>query len=198
MTHQPQPLADLQARATGALRAYRFADEDSRTAHLREVGELFVAVRRHITTVDGDPDWKGRTGAYRQWVRQAALNAGITPEELPTVLAAVRYHSGAALRRELNAASLAELGLLENAPRERAGQARSRASRTVALFAGEPDVVSAEDALLVLASFNGALHRVDPSEVRAAGEALRAELVDAATVAVHRARAIAQAAKMTK
>lgn len=107
------------------LKKYRRAAPEARTPLLRALAECLVSAREHFEREDGSPDWKGRTYAYRTWVRDVYQDAGIPSDELATVQAAVRYHVGAVLRDRLDEETLSEYGLIERSPRERSQDRRA-------------------------------------------------------------------------
>lgn len=178
MTTTPRPratLAELQTAATAALRRYL---EKRETVDLKIVASRFIDAREHFYTREGEPDWLGRTYAYRRWVREVMSDAHVPGDDLSTVQAAVRYHSGNILRERLDAATLADLGLRSESPRERSIEKRERYSETLSLFAGGARIESAEEIQAAVAMMDAALRRISlaslaPKERRAAAGALR-------------------------
>jgi hypothetical protein len=178
----PSPLRPIHARAVSVLREYRTGPEEQRTNRLRDAAATLVDAREHFFTKDGEVDWVGRTYAYRMWVRTAALEAGFTPDEVPTVLAAVRYHVGAALRSKISAESIRALGLSDESQRERSVSKRERQTRTLSLVSGA-GIETAEDVVDVLRLFTAALGRVEPAAVKDADEEARAAIADGVQLA---------------
>lgn len=127
-------LETLQQEAADSLRAYREAGDDEKTAHLRETARLFVDAREHFFNKEGEPDWRGRTYAYRQWVSGTMSLANIRPEDHATVQGAIRYHAGSALRAKLGPEKTAALGLRADAPVTRAADSRRKSARVLNLF----------------------------------------------------------------
>ena len=102
MTNPPNGLAALQNSAVVALRAYLQAeDSEDKTKALKQTSSLFVQARAHFFTKEGEPDWMGRTYAYRQWVREVLDTAGVDRADVTSLQSSLRYHSGAALRELL-------------------------------------------------------------------------------------------------
>jgi hypothetical protein len=175
-------LRQIHVRAVDALRSYRTGPEEQRTNRLRDVAAAFVDAREHFFTKDGDVDWTGRTYAYRQWVRVTAIEAGFPGAEVPTVLAAVRYHVGAALRDKISEASVKALGLSGETQRERSIAKRERQARILSLVSGA-GIETAEDVVDVLQLLTAALGRVEPAAVKDADEEARATIADEVALA---------------
>lgn len=153
MPNSIAPLATLQANAIANLTTYqRDADADDRTALLRKTAAAFVSAREHFFTAEGEPDWLGRTYAYRRWIRETMSLANVPGEQLSTIQAAIRYHSGNILRERLDDDTRAALGLRESSPRERSTEKRERHSSTLSIFGG------------------GGQELTDAEEITAAGE----------------------------
>lgn len=131
---QNRALTDCRDEALTLLKAYRRTPAEGRTPLLRSLAGVLVAAREHFSRDDGTPDWKGRTYAYRTWVREVYGDAGFPTDELPTVQAAVRYHIGAALRERLDDDTLREYGLIERSPRERSQDRRAEKSALLSAF----------------------------------------------------------------
>ena len=178
-------LQTLQKSAVSSLRAYA---QTRATEHLRDVATAFVDAREHFYTRDGLPDWLGSTHAYRQWTREAYDRAGVQASELSRLQAAVRYHVGNVVRERLDVQEVAELGLRQHSPRERAVEKRERASETLSLFGGGPAITDPDDVHAALAAIDVALRRIAESAVRRddadkLGDILaRAELLRASAV----------------
>lgn len=171
MTHSVNSLDDLQAAAVDALRASRHATEGERTRHLRSVADAFVSAREHFRTETGEPDWLGRTFAYRSWVRETSALAGIPRAELGNALAAVRYHSGNLLRERLTDDEVERLGLKPLGPRERSSERRERIGATLAALSGAGKViVTPDETETVLTSIRAVLNRVQPGAGWSAAE----------------------------
>jgi hypothetical protein len=184
-------LADLQATAASALAAYHEGGDDvDRTALLKRTAATFVWARRHFFTQEGEPDWTGRTNAYRRWVRETMAQAHIPSSEAPTIQAAVRYHSGAALREQLTAEQIEELGLRPESPRERSVEKRERYSETLSIFgAGGHELVDAEEIVNAARMMEAALRRVSIPAVGALPAGKRREV----GAAVERVNGLAEA-----
>jgi hypothetical protein len=169
---QHKPLIDIQADAVAALRRYR---QTKGTAHLRAVGQAFVDAREHFFTRTGDPDWLGATHAYRLWTRECIGMASFPDSEVPKLQAAIRYHTGNALRDKLPPEDIADLGLRTVSPRERAVEKREKNSETLNLFSGGAMITDPEEAAMALNALSVTLRRVSRDAVAGtdAAKALR-------------------------
>lgn len=158
-------LATYRQEAADSLRAYIHAEEEDRTSLLRRAAETLVDARAVFSTADGEPDWRGRSYAYRRWVREVYDEASLPRDELPAVQAAVRYHVGNVLRDRLSADELEDLGLRAVGPRERSVEKRTRHAQILALFEGAPisDPEEAEEAVVALCR---ALSRIRPEALQ--------------------------------
>lgn len=107
-----------------ALRRLRQLEGSERTPLYRDLAAHTVALREHFHTAQGEPDWIGRTSAYRHAVRDLYSKADYTPEEADGVQSAIRYHVGNLVREILHPEALEDLGLDEISPLERAREVR--------------------------------------------------------------------------
>lgn len=193
-----KPLNDLQKTAVEALRGYTTADEGDRTRRLRDTAEAFVGAREHFFTRDGDPDWLGRSFAYRSWIRETMALAGITGADLSTIQAAIRYHTGNVLRNRLDPDTLEDLGLRSAGPRERSAEQRERVNASLSLFAGGQALSDPADVMTALRTIESTLRRVDMTEVASWDTEALAEVrrsakgVAAAVNAITKATAVPQ------
>lgn len=189
----PRALPEIQREAVATLRRLSEVAEGERPEILRTMAGLFVASRAHFLTADGSPDWRGRSAAYRGWVQEVLSDANVASESRTNLLAAIRYHVGFALREQLDADTLDDLGFLPTSPLERSQAKRDRYSETIRLFGHGGGPI--DDAVTILAAvkmIDGALSRVRLGGLRAADRRRAAEALDA--VAEH-ARQIAVAAR---
>lgn len=111
------------------LRAVRATDSrERRTTLLRDLAEASVAIREHYLNADGEPDWTGRTYAYRTAMCELYTAAGYSPEEADSLQSSVRYHVGNVIRTHLSPTERADAGLIEASPTDtaRAGRRRNR------------------------------------------------------------------------
>ncbi len=170
-------LNDIQIAAVTALRNYNAGPEHEKTTNLRTVAEAFFDAREHFFTPEGTPDWKGRTHAYRVWVRETMRNANIQKDGLATVQAAIRYHVGNVARERMDAGALADLGLNAASPRERSIEKRGRNSEILNIFGGGgAEIVTPEEVLLTIRSVGVALARISLDELAGANAARRKEI----------------------
>jgi hypothetical protein len=170
-------LNDIQIAAVTALRNYKAGPESQKTTNLRTVAEAFFDAREHFFTPEGTPDWKGRTHAYRVWVRETMRTADIQKGELTTVQAAIRYHVGNVVRERMDDGALMDLGLSKSSPRERSVEKRGRNSEILAIFgAGGAEIATPEEVLLTVRSIGVALARISQAELAGMGARRREEI----------------------
>lgn len=167
-------LEELATNGARILNKYRRAPETERTALLRELATTLVDARSYFITADGSPDMKGRTWAYRQFVNDLYLEAGLSKEERLPIQAAVRYHVGEVVRGRLSPEELEDLGLQERSPKE-AVRARRATNSAILSALTQKDfqggaLLSLTTASRVLAGIDeDALLALDP-EARAVAE----------------------------
>lgn len=155
-------LNDTQIVAVDALRAYKSGPESEKTTNLRTVATAFFDAREHFFTPSGEPDWLGRTHAYRLWVRETMGQASIQADELTTVQAAIRYHVGNIVRERMDSDTLKSLGLRDASPRERSVEKRGRSSEVLAIFgSGGQAIADAAEIIVAARLIEGAFARVD-------------------------------------
>jgi hypothetical protein len=140
-------LKEAERVIADGLRRYQSGEESGRTEALRAVASATIAAREHFSTPDGEIDWRGRSHAYRRWVRSAMSGAGVTETSLPTLQAAIRYHAGTILRDRLSPEKLVELGLRAEGPRDRKSEYRDRVAHSLDLLAGGGPLTSLRDLL---------------------------------------------------
>lgn len=165
MNNKTATTDELLSAASEALRESLTASDTRRTELFREVATAFVDARNHFYTKEGEPDWLGRTYAYRTWVREAMSRASVPSEQLNTIQAAIRYHSGNILRSRLDEETLEDLGLRKSGPRERSVEKRERASTTLSIFGGGAELTTSEEIVQACKLIEAALKRVNASTV---------------------------------
>lgn len=124
----------LQGDLTAALRAATEGDEYD-LEEMRRAAGLLIDFRLLFADSSGRPDLGGKSYGYRQAIADVVSDAGITPMEKGSVMAAVRYHAGNILRDRYSADDLADYGLLPVKPVQR--QQAERAANAKALRAAE-------------------------------------------------------------
>ena len=130
-------LDECRGNAVSLLKRYRRAStKEERTPLLRDLAETLVDARHHFERADGSPDWKGRSYAYRVFVREVYEEARISRDEQATVQAAVRYHVSNVLRERLDADTLAEYDLQPEGSRERSQERRETKAALLSAFTG--------------------------------------------------------------
>ncbi|WVX87946.1 hypothetical protein SEA_SNEK_26 [Arthrobacter phage Snek] len=163
MNNATLSLPDIQKAASEALSSARSATDSRRTELLRDTARYFIDAREHFFTREGEPGWLGRTHAYRTWVREVMSSANIPGDEVTSLQAAIRYHSGNVLRDRLDGDTIDDLGLRKESPRERSVEKRERTSGTLNLFGGGHELVDAEEILQACRLMEAALSRVNVS-----------------------------------
>jgi hypothetical protein len=161
-------LNDIQIAAINSLRNYMKGAEGEKTAHLRAVAAAFVDSREHFFTPQGEPDWLGRTHAYRTWVRETMRLADVQQADLTTVQAAIRYHIGNIVRERMDADTIEGLGLRSSSPKQRSVEKRGRNSEVLSIFGnGGQELVAADEILVAVGMMEAALARVSAEAVAA-------------------------------
>lgn len=123
-SHRP-PVEDLVRQGARLVSDYAHV-ETSKTTILRELAGVVVDLRSQFQTEDGRTDWAGRGHAYRETVARIYSEAGIQPDAVGNLQAALRYHIGNVLRDVAPADELEALGLKSATPRERVKETRDR------------------------------------------------------------------------
>lgn len=183
-----KPLADIRQAAVEGYRAALVSDEDERTVHLRDVAEAYIDAREHFYTKDGDPDWAGRSYAYRQWIRETVTLARLPQDGKQSIQAAVRYHLGNILRDRLDADTLESIGLRKESPRERSVEKRAGVSALLRLVSGGDPIENLADVLEATKAIHSALTRITPSDLPGSdAAAAKAALAEVAAEALRRA-----------
>ncbi|UIW13442.1 hypothetical protein SEA_AMYEV_26 [Arthrobacter phage Amyev] len=165
MNNKTATLPEIQKAATDAIHRSLGASDAVRTELLREAAQLFIDAREHFFTKEGEPDWLGRTHAYRLWIREVMSGARVPGESVTSLQAAIRYHSGNMLRERLDDDTLADLGLKKSSPRERSVEKRERTSGTLNLFGGGAEISDPEDIIRACSLIEAALKRVNAATV---------------------------------
>ncbi|UIW13280.1 hypothetical protein SEA_CREWMATE_28 [Arthrobacter phage Crewmate] len=166
-TASPSTLADIQKAATESIHSSLSAADTERTDRLRDAARFFIDARAHFFTREGEPDWRGRTYAYRTWVREVMSSAHVPGDEVTSLQAAIRYHSGNLLRDRLDEDAIADLGLRKESPRERSVEKRERTSETLNLFGAGGEISDVADIVLLCTLAERALARVNVSNLSA-------------------------------
>lgn len=159
-----------------ALTQYQRAAEAERTPLLKTAAEAFVAARERFFTKEGEPDWLGRTFAYRRWVREAFSLANVPADEITRIQGAIRWHYGAALRAHLTPEQIEDLGLRDASPAERSVEKRARQSEVLSIFAAGPELDDLESIASALHLTELALRRVSSEAIRSLPASRRKEL----------------------
>lgn len=106
-------------------------DREQKTVIFRQIAKAAVDLREHFLTPESAPDWAGRTGAYRDYIRDLYREAGLSAEETNTIQSAVRYHAGNLVRERLSEPDLQDLGLSTQSPAARIKAFRDAQSMTL-------------------------------------------------------------------
>jgi hypothetical protein len=154
-------------RLLRALRSLAPDDRDRRTLLLRDLGDASVSLREHFLTATGDPDWAGRTGAYRAAVADLYGEAGYRPDDAKVMQKLARYHIANTLRERLSAEDIEAMGLRAETPAQRQAEQRERhaavlAAATAAAGDSHGVPVSPEERLAYLRGVLATLNAVRP------------------------------------
>lgn len=192
MVHMTRTKRATEAEIGRVLRALRALPRDARdrrTTLLRDLGEATADFREHFLTGEGNPDWAGRTGAYRAAIQDLYSDAGYSADEARAVQKVTRYHVANTLRERLSADDIADLGLRAETPRERQTEIRERNAAILAATAAADatktktaadNLHSLRDTLSTLTHMRLRLDHDGPDTTEAAARTLRA-IVDRAS-----------------
>ena len=183
-------LGAIQSHAIESLRTYLHGSDEERAGVLRDVASDFVDAREHFFTKEGEPDWRGRTYAYRRWVRETMSLANVPPETIHATQAAIRYHVGNVLRDRLDHQTVEALGLLSESPRERSVEKRERHSAVLSVFGGGGPLSEGET-VFALMTMEATLARITPESLAGMGEGDLAVVSDLADRLCSLARRVA-------
>jgi hypothetical protein len=150
-------------RVLRAIRSLPADDRERRTTLLRDLGEATVSLREHFLTVDGSPDWGGRTGAYRAAIAELYSDAGYSADEARATQKLARYHIANTLRDQLSPEDIEAMGQRAETPRERQAEIRERQAAIVAAASahiGVPE--TAEERVAYLRGVLGTLDALRP------------------------------------
>jgi len=132
-------------------------DRDRQDALRATAPLIFEARADHFTDAYGNPDWRGRAWAYRQWYGDALSEADIPPTERPKLTTAVGYHVANYLRERLDTDTLESIGVSPYTPRQRKQQYDRRRSELVRGFTGQKTGDEAADGLARLKAIEAIL-----------------------------------------
>jgi hypothetical protein len=156
----------LAAAAAEAIQTGARTDSPGlRATEYRRAAEALVDARESFLDDAGEPDWRGRTYAYRTWTGDVYALAGISPEERLKATAAVRYHVGNVLRERLPETTIHALGLRSESPRERSTEQRSERAALLKAVTGSSTGFAGVDGLRALVSASALLDRVDAASL---------------------------------
>lgn len=153
-------LDELEDSITAALRDY-VTRGFSGTELLRTAADSAVAAREHFYSANGEPDWLGRTHAYRIWIREVYSKAGIQTADLSKIQAAVRYHVSAALRERISDEAREDLGLRAETARERSAEKHGRNVEVLSIFGGGAAIHDRAVVAKALTLMGATLQRID-------------------------------------
>ncbi|UVK63547.1 hypothetical protein SEA_JANEEMI_27 [Arthrobacter phage Janeemi] len=166
-TATPATLPSIQKSAINAIHASLSATDNERTDLLRDAARLFIDARAHFFTREGEPDWLGRTYAYRTWVREVMSAARVPGDTITSLQAAIRYHSGNILRDRLGDEEIADLGLRKESPKQRSVEKRERTSGTLNLFGAGGEITDPDEIAQLCTLAERALGRVNVANLSA-------------------------------
>lgn len=102
--------------------------EESKTEILKRLAAIVVDIRAQFTDEEtGQPDWRGKTWDYRQFMTEMYESAQVPPASVSGVQSSLRYHVGNRLREIVPAEALAGAGMLAEGPKERMERHRTEA-----------------------------------------------------------------------
>ncbi|MEU8840245.1 hypothetical protein AB0D97_14090 [Streptomyces roseus] len=125
----------LVARGVASLKRYQQISGEQTTL-LRNVARVLVEVRRRTD------NWSGRGKEYRDFAARIYSGAGIAPDSLDGVQAAVRYHIGNIIREVATPEQLEDHNLKVLGPADRWREQQK--SRTAVIASARAEVVAAE------------------------------------------------------
>lgn len=157
-------IEQLKKQGTDLLREF-WQLESRRTPLLQSIAKVVVDLRSRFLR-NGEQDWAGRSAEYRAAVASMYADAGIPTDSVAGVQAALRYHIGNELRQRLNSEQLAQAGLGQRAPRERAATAAGKAAGRTAEATKAAQRTPEQHLRLALDSLNRALLIAVPTEER--------------------------------
>ena len=155
-------LSDLADEASDVLSRSYITEDDAERTRLYERAALLIAQARALfVTKTGDPDWAGRSYAYREWTR-GVYSTAIPKVDRDRVRGAVAWHVLHTLHSFLTEDELADAGLLKTTPNERAQERREDDSRVARVLISGPRVRKMEDIIFALDTILTALRRLAP------------------------------------
>lgn len=127
VTAKRPSLPELRQRGTELVQWYHSLEE-GKTGTLQELAVVVVDIRSQFWDEElGQPDWRGKSWEYRQFIGEMYEQAGIPPDSVSTIQGSLRYHVGNELRKRVARDELDVAGLKAASPKERLYDARKRA-----------------------------------------------------------------------
>lgn len=160
-THED--LDHLAARIRVAFDGYLTADRPERATHTTDAAEAVVSARVLFEGNDGEPDYRGRSAAYRQWLRETYARTGASTATIDRFKQAVRWHVAAALRERYPEAA-SRIGLSKEGFTEKAARRRAVNSRTLSIFSTGDPITDPDDIRYLAAHARAAVRRVGLEE----------------------------------
>lgn len=114
----------------------------------------------------GQPDWAGRTWAYREFIRSKYSDAGYSKDEARPIQTAVRYHTATAIRDRISAEQVEDAGLQSDDILKRERDRRNVRSAILATVAAPADDLNADPGRSMAAALL-ILQRLDLAQVAA-------------------------------
>lgn len=109
--------------------------EESKTIVLRKLAEVVVEIRSNFYDEETmQPDWRGKSWEYRQFMSELYESAGVPPASVAGVQSSLRYHVGNRLREVVPTDQLIRAGLLEESPKERMERQHNEATMILRLL----------------------------------------------------------------
>lgn len=142
--------------------------EESKTEILRKLAIVVVEVRKHFHDPEtGQPDWRGKTFDYRQFMSVLYARSAIPPASVSGVQSSLRYHVGNRLREVVAPEELLAAGLLADGPKERMG--KNEQERTEKLVQLERDVARYQKVLQSIVDHDSSTASVEALQTLARG-----------------------------
>jgi hypothetical protein len=145
-------LPELKTMGTDLIGWYQSL-EKGKTGVLHQLAEVVVEVRSQFWDEElNQPDWRGKTWDYRQFIGEMYAAAGIPPDSVTTIQGSLRYHVGNVLRERLQAEGkekeLLAAGMKKSTPKERHYEARKEAFEALRAMDAEKWTGSAKDRII--------------------------------------------------
>lgn len=123
---------------------------------LKAAANVIVEARtEYFMDANGNPDYAGRTYAYRQWYGEAVDSLSLPADTRRKLLGKMRFHVGIALREAVPREALEDAGLQADSPNERNHRQYQARSKPYNVFSARKRLEDdqAKEAARLLAEF---------------------------------------------